>query len=128
MPETITDLSRRIAELVNEGATVSVKDFGAVGDGIHDDTEAIQAAIDFVPPTPPYAESLDLLVPVVEAWCRRHAIEGDIPNFGITFVQQPTDEEAWWNAEIWELDDVWGFTPAEALAHALVAAVDRWGW
>ena len=33
----------------SESCCVSVKDFGAVGDGVHEDTAAIQAAVNFVP-------------------------------------------------------------------------------
>ena len=33
----------------SETCCVSVKDFGAVGDGVHEDTAAIQAAVNFVP-------------------------------------------------------------------------------
>lgn len=33
-----------------ETFAVSVKDFGAVGDGVHEDTSAIQSALDFLPP------------------------------------------------------------------------------
>ncbi len=34
----------------NENGAVDVKQFGAVGDGVHDDTDAVQAAIHFTPP------------------------------------------------------------------------------
>ena len=33
-----------------ETCCVSVRSFGAVGDGVHEDTAAIQAAINFLPP------------------------------------------------------------------------------
>lgn len=42
---TVTDSRGMLARYYNTGI-VSVKDFGAVGDGTHDDTQAIQAALD----------------------------------------------------------------------------------
>ena len=34
---------------ISEACAVSVKDFGAVGDGVHDDTESIQTAVNCLP-------------------------------------------------------------------------------
>ena len=34
---------------ISEACAVSVKDFGAVGDGVHDDTENIQTAVNCLP-------------------------------------------------------------------------------
>ena len=38
-----------IFRTLSERFAVSVRDFGAVGDGVHDDTNAIRAALDFLP-------------------------------------------------------------------------------
>ena len=38
-----------IIHTLSERFAINVKDFGAVGDGVHDDTKAIRAALDFLP-------------------------------------------------------------------------------
>ena len=78
----------------------------------------------------PYAESLDLLVPVVEAWCKRHrpgramwelqALSGtEALNFGAYKGSVLT------NGTI--AGESYGDTAAESLTSAFLAAVSRWG-
>lgn len=46
--ETVSENLTSLANLVTDRTTKSVKEFGAVGDGINDDTAAIQAAMDWL--------------------------------------------------------------------------------
>lgn len=72
----------------------------------------------------PYAESLDLLVPVVEAWCERHASEWGVGyangTQGAEIMNFESDGEG---RGIEHYDSPF----AESLARAFLASVERWG-
>lgn len=73
----------------------------------------------------PYAESLNLLVPVVEEWC-----DGRRLDFHLSRQQRVLKNEIWWSAirrhqpHAKPLAESYGETGAESLARAFLAALE----
>lgn len=76
----IDDVSAQLEQTMNNVRTVSVKNFGAVGDGITDDTDAIQATFD-------YAENnaLNVIIPSGTYIINSSGVTYSNPNSTLTF-------------------------------------------